>query len=141
MMLILKIPIVYLCLVVYWAVRAEPKPPEPAQLPAEPFELEPRPPWSPRAAPAEAGAPRLAREGPPGSGAPVSAQPESRQRPADVVAGLLASLAIFASLVGIAYRPFRLIPAALLLALLAARARAGTCGWRRLRSASAAPAS
>ena len=72
------------------------------------------------AARAEAGAPRLAREGPPGSGAPVSAQPESRERPADVVAGLLASLAIFASLVGIAYRPFRLIPAALLLALLAA---------------------
>ena len=72
------------------------------------------------AAPAEAGAPRLAREGPPGGGAPVSAQPESRERPADVVAGLLASLAIFASLVGFAYRPFRLIPAALLLALLAA---------------------
>jgi len=32
MMLILKIPIVYLCLVVYWAIRAEPKPPEPALL-------------------------------------------------------------------------------------------------------------
>lgn len=72
------------------------------------------------AAPAEAGAPWLAREGPPGSGAPMSAQPESRERPADVVAGLLASLAIFASLIGIAYRPVRLIPAALLLALLAA---------------------
>jgi hypothetical protein len=28
MMLILKIPIVYLCLVVYWAVKAEPEPPE-----------------------------------------------------------------------------------------------------------------
>jgi hypothetical protein len=36
MMLILKIPIVYLCLVVYWAVRAEPKPPEPALLPVLP---------------------------------------------------------------------------------------------------------
>ena len=34
MMLILKIPIIYLCLVVYWAVKAEPKPPEPALLPA-----------------------------------------------------------------------------------------------------------
>jgi hypothetical protein len=33
MMLILKIPIVYLCAVVYWAVKAEPKPPEPALLP------------------------------------------------------------------------------------------------------------
>jgi hypothetical protein len=28
MMLVLKIPIVYLCLVVYWAVKAEPTPPE-----------------------------------------------------------------------------------------------------------------
>ncbi|MDQ2910888.1 MAG: hypothetical protein M3R39_07740, partial [Actinomycetota bacterium] len=45
MMVILKIPIVYLCLVVYWAVKAEPKPPEPAQLPAVPTDLEPRPPW------------------------------------------------------------------------------------------------
>jgi hypothetical protein len=40
MMLILKIPIVYLCLVVYWAVKAEPRPPEPALLPVAP---EPRP--------------------------------------------------------------------------------------------------
>jgi hypothetical protein len=30
MMVILKIPVVYLCVVVYWAVRAEPGPPEPA---------------------------------------------------------------------------------------------------------------
>ena len=36
MMLILKIPIIYLCLVVYWAVKAEPKPPEPALLPVLP---------------------------------------------------------------------------------------------------------
>jgi hypothetical protein len=28
MMVILKIPIAYLCFVVYWAVKAEPKPPE-----------------------------------------------------------------------------------------------------------------
>lgn len=47
MMLVLKIPIVYLCLVVYWAVKAEPKPPEPSRAEA----LEPpdeRAPWSPR---------------------------------------------------------------------------------------------
>jgi hypothetical protein len=31
MMVVLKIPIVYLCLVVYWAVKAEPAPPEPAR--------------------------------------------------------------------------------------------------------------
>jgi hypothetical protein len=43
MMVILKIPIVYLGLVVYWAIKAEPEPPEHALLPAEP--LEPRDPW------------------------------------------------------------------------------------------------
>ena len=47
MMVILKIPIVYLGLVVYWAIKAEPEPPEPALLPAIP-ELAPRPPWRPR---------------------------------------------------------------------------------------------
>jgi hypothetical protein len=50
----------------------------------------------------------------------VSAQPQSRERPAEAIAGLLASLSIFASLIGVAYRPGRLIPSALLLALLAA---------------------
>ena len=49
----------------------------------------------------------------------MSVHPETRQRPADAVAGLLASLSIFASLVGLAYRPARLIPGALFLALLA----------------------
>jgi hypothetical protein len=64
MMVILKIPIVYLGLVVYWAVKAEPKPPEPAQLLAESVDLEPRPPWRPR--------PRVPRRGPHGS--PVRAR-------------------------------------------------------------------
>jgi hypothetical protein len=49
----------------------------------------------------------------------VSANPVSRSRPAETVAGLLAALSIFFSLIGVAYRPARLIPAALLLALLA----------------------
>jgi hypothetical protein len=44
MMLILKIPIVYLCLVVYWAIRAEPAPPELALLPAVPDTDPDRPP-------------------------------------------------------------------------------------------------
>jgi hypothetical protein len=61
MMLILKIPIVYLCLVVYWAVKAEPKPPEPALLPAELDGPEPRSPWRPRRSP------RRPRRGPHGS--------------------------------------------------------------------------
>lgn len=43
MMLILKIPIVYLCVVVWWAIRAEPKPPEFAMLPARVEPSEPCP--------------------------------------------------------------------------------------------------
>jgi hypothetical protein len=48
LMVVLKIPIVYLCLVVYWAVKAEPRPPEPVhtQVAVGPRE---RLPWSPRA--------------------------------------------------------------------------------------------
>lgn len=34
LMLVLKLPILYLIAVVWWAVRAEPEPPEPAVLPA-----------------------------------------------------------------------------------------------------------
>lgn len=79
---------------------------------------------------AEAGPARLADEGPPGNSATLSAHPESRERPADAIAGLLASLSIFASLAGIAYRPGRLIPPALLLALLAA-----AMGGRHMRLA------
>jgi hypothetical protein len=58
MMLILKIPIVYLGLVVYWAIKAEPNPPEHALLSAEP--PEPRDPWRWRAG-------RRPRPGPHGS--------------------------------------------------------------------------
>jgi len=43
----------------------------------------------------------------------------SASRPAEMVSGLLASLSLFASLIGLAYHPARLIPVALLLALLA----------------------
>lgn len=49
----------------------------------------------------------------------MSAQPAERASAAEAVAGLLASLSIFASLIGVAYRPGRLIPIALLVALLA----------------------
>jgi hypothetical protein len=45
MLLVLKIPIVYLCAVVWWAIRAEPLPEEPAELvPAG----RPAPPAAPR---------------------------------------------------------------------------------------------
>jgi hypothetical protein len=38
MMLVLKLPLLYLGLVCWWAIRAEPKPLEPALLPVEPIE-------------------------------------------------------------------------------------------------------
>jgi hypothetical protein len=69
MMVILKIPIVYLCLVVYWAVRAEPKPPEPALLRASADGPEPREPWRRRRSP------RRRRPGPHGSPARGYARP------------------------------------------------------------------
>jgi len=42
MLVILKIPVIYLCLVIWWAVRAKPEPLEPALLPVA-VELDPRP--------------------------------------------------------------------------------------------------
>lgn len=50
----------------------------------------------------------------------MSAQPHARSSTAESVAGLLASLSIFASCIALAYRPGRVIPFALLLGLLAA---------------------
>lgn len=50
MVLILKIPVVYLGAVVYWAIRAEPKPLEGASALAG-DEIDPRPGWSRRPAP------------------------------------------------------------------------------------------
>jgi len=49
----------------------------------------------------------------------MSSAPYERARPAETVAGFLAAAAIFVSLMGIAYRPLRLIPLALVLALIA----------------------
>jgi hypothetical protein len=49
----------------------------------------------------------------------VSTPPITEDRPSDTVAGLLASLSLFASLLGLAYRPARVIPFALLLAVIA----------------------
>jgi hypothetical protein len=49
----------------------------------------------------------------------VPPAPIGRARPAETVAGLLAAAAIFISLMGLAYRPVRLVPVAVLLALVA----------------------
>jgi hypothetical protein len=43
-----------------------------------------------------------------------------RARPSETIAGFLAGAAIFVSLTGIAWRPLRLIPISILLALVAA---------------------
>jgi hypothetical protein len=50
----------------------------------------------------------------------VSSTPYERARPSETIAGFLAAASIFVSVTGIAYRPLRLIPFALLLALIAA---------------------
>lgn len=51
----------------------------------------------------------------------MSALPQERGGAADAVAGLLASSAIFISLLAVAYRPARITPVAIVLALIAAR--------------------
>ncbi len=62
-------------------------------------------------------------------------QLRDRQSAADAVAGLLASAAVFLSLAGLAYRPMRLIPAAVVLSLVAT---AMTGRYHRLIVAAAA---
>jgi hypothetical protein len=49
----------------------------------------------------------------------MSTAPYERSSPAESIAGFLASLSIAASCIGVAYRPLRIIPFALLLALIA----------------------
>jgi hypothetical protein len=49
----------------------------------------------------------------------VTSTTRDRLRPAEAVAGLLAAGAIFLGLMELAYRPFRLAPAALILLLVA----------------------
>ena len=51
----------------------------------------------------------------------MSVVPQERSGAADTVAGLLASAAIFSSLLALAYRPARIAPVAIVLALVAAR--------------------
>jgi hypothetical protein len=50
----------------------------------------------------------------------VSTPDATTDRPADVVAGILATLAIVASLIALDYRPVRITPFAILLSLIAA---------------------
>jgi hypothetical protein len=66
LMLVLKLPIIYLIAVVWWAVRAEPEPPEPALLPVA---AEPEPDLDPSGGRRRARRPR--RGGPHGRGGPT----------------------------------------------------------------------
>ena len=50
----------------------------------------------------------------------MSTPARTADRPADAVAGLLAALAIFGSCLALAYRPVRVIPFTILIALIAA---------------------
>jgi hypothetical protein len=49
----------------------------------------------------------------------VSATARDRTPPSEAIAGLLAAIAIFVGALELVYRPFRLTPAALILALIA----------------------
>jgi hypothetical protein len=49
----------------------------------------------------------------------VSSYPGERERASASVAGFLAAAALFVSLIGVVYRPVRLIPAAVIVALIA----------------------
>jgi hypothetical protein len=61
----------------------------------------------------------------------VSSEPLARQSVSATVADFLAAFAIFASLIGIAWHPLRLIPMSLLLALVAAGMRGRADGVPR----------
>ena len=49
----------------------------------------------------------------------MSSAPYERARPAETIAGFLAAASIFVSITGVMYRPLRLIPVAIVLALVA----------------------
>ncbi|MBA3718122.1 MAG: hypothetical protein H0W87_07855 [Actinobacteria bacterium] len=50
----------------------------------------------------------------------MNAQPVDRDRPVETIAGFLAAVAIVAALLSLAYRPVRIDPFAIVLALVAA---------------------
>ena len=65
MLIILKIPVIYICLVVWWAIKAQPAPLEPALRPVT-TEIDPRPGW--RFLRIRPRGPRLGPHGAPGRG-------------------------------------------------------------------------
>ena len=119
MMLVLKIPIVYLGWVVWYAIKAEPEPGvDPHESSAVEAVVAATAADGPRAASAAArtaGAAVPGRRVPPGaveSGHEL-AHADSPTRPVEVVAGIMAAAALFLGVLELAYRPFRLAPVAL----------------------------
>ena len=119
MMLVLKLPILYLIGVVWWAVRSSPDPFAPAELvraapddsphdPARTLHLARSPPADP---------PAPARRDP-GSTA-LSAHELDRRGPAETLAGYMSAAAIFLAVMALAYRPLVLALCALVLSLTA----------------------
>ena len=72
MLVILKIPVIYLCLVVWWAIRSEPKPVEPVVVKAA-VDPELLPGWQP-----SRGGPRRLDGGPHGTRSPRPARRAAR---------------------------------------------------------------
>src|SRR6185437_7008668 len=96
LMVIMKIPILYLCWVVYWAIKSEPRPDQPAALVADSDDSDPTR-WRPGRQTDSRLCPHRSRYG-----SCMSATPYQRTRPAETIGGFLAAASIFVSLTGIA---------------------------------------
>ena len=145
MLVLLKIPIVYLCMVVWWAIRAEPRDEHPAVAVGVSDTPDGGSPVRPNAASAAPRPPvRRQARGPRPSARPVSAsrdegrgpvvssldQPrDDRSTAVDTVAGLLAVGSIVLSAIAMGFglllqlhaHPARLVPVAIIAALVSAR--------------------
>ena len=143
LMVILKIPIAYLCFVIWYAVKAEPKPEEGAGNTAELGPDDGGQGGLRRRTPAAAAPARSPRWPVPLLSARAAyrrrvrlekatmsdvsaethvdeAQPARSRASAEVVAGYLAALSIFASVIALAWHPLRIVIPAVILALVAA---------------------
>ena len=115
LMVIMKIPILYLCWVVYWAIKSEPRPDQPAALVTDSDDSDPTPVAARtaiRGGPART-ADRLTRIRPHALALRFAHELDAVQRSAGRPrrsAGFLAAASIFVSLAGVAYRPLAADP-------------------------------
>ena len=124
LLLVLKIPLIYLCAVVWWAIRAEPveggsgrraRPSRCRRAGGTTGSGAAAP-----ARPAPTATSRASARNEPGR-PPREQRPASEPRRADTIAGFLCAFALALSLVAIARTPALLAPVAILVALVAAR--------------------